>query len=154
MFNFTWKNNGLLVIECDISALPQRWTGNWQSDLVTTLQAVKLSVSHEEYSTIPDPARYLVNTTINVKRWLIGKDPDAGRDWGQEKKGTTEAEMAGWHHRLDGREFGWTPGVCDGPGGLACCNSWGCKESDTSERLNWTENGGSDGKKSAWDSGD
>ena len=92
MFNFTWKNNGLLVIECDISALPQRWTGDWQSDPVTTLQAVKLSVSHEEYSTIPDPARYLVNTTINVKRWLIGKDPDAGRDWGQEKKGTTEDE--------------------------------------------------------------
>ena len=92
MFNFTWKNNGLLVIECDISALPQRWTGDWQSDPVTTLQAVKLSVSREEYSTIPDPARYLVNTTINVKRWLIGKDPDAGRDWGQEKKGTTEDE--------------------------------------------------------------
>ena len=52
---------------------------------------------------------------------VIGKDPDAGRDWGQEEKGTTEDEMAGWHHRLDGHEFGWTPGVGDGQGGLACC---------------------------------
>ena len=64
---------------------------------------------------------------------------DAGRDWGQEEKGTTEDEMAGWHHRLDGREFELTPRVGDGQGGLACCNSWGCKELDTTERLNWTE---------------
>ena len=61
---------------------------------------------------------------------------DAGRDWGQEEKGTTEAEMAGWHHQLNGREFEWTLGVSDGQGGLACCNSWGCKESDTTKRLN------------------
>ena len=73
------------------------------------------------------------------KSWLIGKDSDAGRDWGQEEKGMTEAEMAGWHHWLDGRESEWTPGVGDGQGGLACCDSWGCKESDTTERLNWTE---------------
>ena len=72
------------------------------------------------------------------KSWLIGKDPDAGRDWGQEEKGTTEDEMAGWHHRLDEHEFGWTPGVADGLGGMACCNSRGCKESDTTEWLNWT----------------
>ena len=71
--------------------------------------------------------------------WLIGKNPDAGRDWGQEEKGTTEDEMAGWHHQLDRHEFEWTLGVCDGQGGLACCNSWGCKESDTTEQLNWTE---------------
>ena len=75
----------------------------------------------------------------HVKSWLIGKDSDAGRDWGQEEKGTTEDEMAGWHHRLDGREFEWTPGVGDGQEGLACCDSWGRKESDTTERLNWTE---------------
>ena len=73
------------------------------------------------------------------KSWLIGKDPDAGRDWGQEEKGTAEDEMAGWHHRLDGHEFEWTPGVGDEQGGLACCDSWGCKESDTTERLNWTD---------------
>ena len=71
--------------------------------------------------------------------WLIGKDSDAGRDWGQKEKGTTEDEMAGWHHRLDGHEFGWTPGVGDGQGGLACCGSWGRKESDMTEWLNWIE---------------
>ena len=75
----------------------------------------------------------------HAKSWLIGKDPDAGRDWGQEEKGTTEDEIAGWHHRLEGHEFGWTPGVGDGQGGLKCCNSWGREESDTTEQLNWTE---------------
>ena len=75
----------------------------------------------------------------HVKGWLIGKDSDAGRDWGQEEKGTTEDERAGWHHRLDGRESEWTPWVGDGQGGLACCDSWGRKELDTTERLNWTE---------------
>ena len=61
-----------------------------------------------------------------------------GGIWGQEEKGTTKDEMAGWHHWLNGREFEWTPGVGDGQEGLACCNSWGLKESDTTERLNWT----------------
>ena len=75
----------------------------------------------------------------HVKSWLIGKDSDAGRDWGQEEKGMTEDETAGWHHRLDEQEFGWTLEVGDGQGGLACCDSWGLKESDTTERLNWTE---------------
>ena len=56
----------------------------------------------------------------HVKSWLIGKDSDAGRDWGQEEKGITEDEMAGWHHGLDGHEFEWTPGAGDGQGGLAC----------------------------------
>ena len=76
----------------------------------------------------------------HAKSWLIGKDSDSGRDWGQEEKGMTEDEMAGWHHWLDGCESGWTPGVGDGQGGLACCDSWGRKESDTTEtELNWTE---------------
>ena len=75
----------------------------------------------------------------HVKSWLIGKDSDAGRDWGQEEKGTTENEMAGWHHWLDGHEFEWIPGVGDGQGGLACCDSRGRKESDTTERLIWSE---------------
>ena len=69
----------------------------------------------------------------------LEKTPDAGSDWGQEKKGTTEDEMAGWHHRLDGHESEWTPGVGDGQRHLACFDSWGCKESDTTELLNWTE---------------
>ena len=75
----------------------------------------------------------------DVKSWLIWKDPDAGKDWGQEEKGTTEDEMVGWHHRLDGHGFGWTLGAGDGQGGLAWCDSWGRKESDMTERRNWTE---------------
>ena len=72
------------------------------------------------------------------KSWLIGKYTDAGRDWGQEK-GTTEDEMAEWHHWLYGCESEWTPGVGDGQGGLVCCGSQGCKLWDTTEWLNWTE---------------
>ena len=68
----------------------------------------------------------------HAKSWLIGKDPDAGRDWGQEDKGTTEDEMAGWHHWLNGREFEWTLGVGDGQGGLACSQS-------RTRLSNWTE---------------
>ena len=75
----------------------------------------------------------------HAKSWLIGKDPDAGRDWGQEEKETTEDEMAGWHHRFDGHDFEQTSGVCDGQGGLVCFDSWGRKELDTTERLNWTK---------------
>ena len=71
------------------------------------------------------------------KELTLWKDPDAGKDWGQEEKGTAEDEMAGWHHWLNGHGFGWTPGVGDGQGGLACCDSWGRKESDMTERLNW-----------------
>ena len=76
----------------------------------------------------------------DAKSWLIGKDSDAGRDWGQEEKGTTEDEMAGWHHWLDGRESGWTPGIGDGQGGLVCCDSWDRKESDTTELLSNSNN--------------
>ena len=75
----------------------------------------------------------------DAKSWLTGKDSDAGRDWGQEAKGTTEDEMAGWHHWLDGRESEWTPGVGDGQGGLEWCDSWGRKESDMTERLIWSD---------------
>ena len=72
----------------------------------------------------------------HAKSWLIGKDSDAGRDWEQEEKETTEDKMAGWHHWLYGRESGWIPGVGDGQEGLACCDAWGRKESDTTEWLN------------------
>ena len=75
----------------------------------------------------------------HAKIWLIGKDSDAGKDWGKEEKGTTEDEMAGWHHWLDGCESEWTLGVGDGQGVLVCCYSWGHKELDTTEWLNWAE---------------
>ena len=70
------------------------------------------------------------------KTWLIGKDPDAGQDWRREK-GTTEDEMAGWHHWRDRHKFEQALGVGDGQGSLVCCSPWGCKESDPTERLNW-----------------
>ena len=76
----------------------------------------------------------------DAKSWLIWKDPDAGKDWGQETKGTTECEMLGWHHWLNRHEFEWTPGGVDGQGGLACCSPWGRKELDMTEQLNWLTN--------------
>ena len=73
----------------------------------------------------------------DARSWLIWKDPDVGKDWRQEEKGMTEDEMVRWHHGLNGHEFGWTPGVGDGQGGLVCCSSWGHKKSDTTEQLDW-----------------
>ena len=70
------------------------------------------------------------------KKWLIGKDSDAGKDREQKKKGTTEDEMVGWHHQLSGHEFGQTPGDGEGHRSLACCSPWGCKELDTTQQLN------------------
>ena len=84
-------------------------------------------------------AETLICWPPDMKNWLIWKDPDAEKDWRQEEKGTTEDETVGWHHRLNGHEFEQTLGVGDGQGGLACCGSWGHKESDTTESLNWTE---------------
>ena len=85
-------------------------------------------------------AETLIIWPPDAKSWLIWKDSDVGKDWGQEEKGMTKDEMVGWHHRLNGHGFGWTLGVGDGQGGLACCGSWGRKELDTElfERLNWT----------------
>ena len=73
----------------------------------------------------------------DVKNWLIGKDPDAGKDWRQEEKGMTEDEMVGWHHLLNGHELEQTPGIGDGQGSLLCWSPWGCKESEMTEWLNW-----------------
>ena len=84
-------------------------------------------------------AETLILWPPDAKTWFIGKDPDAGKDWGQEEKETTEDEMVGWHHQLDGHGFGWTPGVGDGQGGLACCSPLCSKGPDMTERLNWTE---------------
>ena len=81
----------------------------------------------------------ILNNLLNKYSWLIWKDPDAGKDWGQEQKGMTEDEIVGWHHQLNGHGFGWTLRVGDRQGGLACYGSWGHKEWDMTERLNWTE---------------
>ena len=73
----------------------------------------------------------------DAKNWLTGKDPVAGKNWRQEEKGTTEDEVVGWHHHLEGHEFEQAPGVGDGPGSLVCCSPWGHKDSDMTEQLNW-----------------
>ena len=77
--------------------------------------------------------------SIDAESWLIWKDSDAGRDWGQKEKGTTEDKMVGWYHQHNGHGFAWTLGVGDGQGGLASSGSWGCKELDMTEQLNWTK---------------
>ena len=114
---------------------------NWNSITSTSLvpSSLALFVVMLSKAHLTSHSRMSGSRWVIILSWLIGKDSDAGRDWGQEEKGTTEDEMAGWHHGLDGHESEWTPGDGDGQGGLACCNSWGCKESDTTERLNWTE---------------
>ena len=84
-------------------------------------------------------AETLILWSPDAKSWFIWKDPDAGKDWEQEEKGMTEDEMVRRHHWLDGHMFRWTPGVGDRQGGMACCGSWSHEESDTTERLNWTE---------------
>ena len=73
----------------------------------------------------------------DMKNWLIGKDPDLGKDWRQEEKGTTQDEMVGWHHQFNGHEFEQTLGDGEGQGSLVCCSPWDCKELDTTEQLNW-----------------
>ena len=96
-----------------------------------------MGFSRQEYwSGLPFPSPILWSP--DAKNWLIGKDPDAGKDWRQEEKGVTEDETVGWHHQLNGHEFEPAPGVGDGQGRLACCSPWGCKESDTIEQLNCT----------------
>ena len=136
-------------LDCEESWVPKNWcfwTVVLEKTLESPLDCNEIQPVHSEgdqswvFSGRTDAkAETPILWPPDAKSWLIGKDPDAGRDWGQEEKGTTEDEMAGWHHGLDGPEFEWTPGVGDGQGGLACCDSWGRKESDTTEWLNWTE---------------
>ena len=122
------------------------WTVVLEKTLESPLDYKEIQLVHSEgdqprdfFGRTDAKAEIPVHWPPHAKSWLIGKDSDAGRDWGHEEKGTTEDEMTGWHHWLDVRESGWTPGVGDGQGGLACCDSWGRKESDTTDRLNWTE---------------
>ena len=122
------------------------WTALLEKSLESPLDCKEIQTVHSEgdqpwgfFGRNDAKAESPVLWPPHVKSWLIGKDSDAGTDWGQEEKGTTEDEMAGWHHWVHGRESEWTPGVGGGQRGLACCDSWGCKESDMTERLNWTD---------------
>ena len=136
-------------LDCEEGWAPKNWwfwTAVLEKTLESSLDCKVIQSVHSKgdrswvfFGRNYDKAETLVLWPPHGKSWFIGKDSDAGRGWGQEEKGTTEDEMAGWHHRLNERESEWTPGVGDGQGGLVCCDSWGRKESDTTEQLNWTD---------------
>ena len=128
-------------LDCEESWVPKNWCF-WTVVLEKTLES-PLDCKEIQPAILKEISPGISETPVlwppHAKSWLIGKDSDVGRDWGQEEKEMTEDEMAGWHHWLNGCESEWTPGVGDGQGGLACCNSWGCKESDMTEWLNRTK---------------
>ena len=122
------------------------WTVVLEKSLASPLECKEIQPVHPKEN---QSWMFIVRTDVepetpifwppDVKSWLIWKDPDAGKDWGQEEQGTTEDEMVGWHHWLNGLEFGQAPGVGDGQGSLACCSPWGHKGLDTTKGLNWTD---------------
>ena len=127
----------MLELDCEKSWAPKNWcfwTVVLEKTLESPLDCKEIQPVHPEgdqswvfIGRTDAEAETLVLWPPHAKSWLIGKDPDAGRDWGQEEKGMTEDEMARWYHRLHAYEFGWTLGVGDGQGGLAWCDSWGRK---------------------------
>ena len=146
-YGFSSSHVWMWQLDCEEGWAPKNWCF-WTVVLGKTLESPldckEIQPVHSEgdqpwdfFGRTDAEAETLVLWPPHEKRWLIGKDSDAGRDWGQEEM--TEDEMAGWLHRLNGHESEWTPGDGDGQGGLACCDSWRCKESDTTEQLNWTE---------------
>ena len=145
-YGFSSSHVCMWELDCEESWAPKNWCF-WTMMLEKTLESPwdckEIQPVHSEGDQPWDffrrndaKAEAPVLWPPHAKSWLIGKDSDAGRDWGQEEKRTTEDEMAGWHHWLDGHESEWTPGVGDGEGGLACCNSWDHKVSDMTEQLN------------------
>ena len=134
-------------LDCEESRVPKNWCF-WSVVLEKTLESPLDCKEIQPVHPTGDQSWVFIGRTNvevetlilwppDVKSWLTGKDPDSGKDCRQEEKGEKEDEMVGCHHRLNGRGFGWTPGVGDGQGGLAFCSSWGHKESDTTEWLNW-----------------
>ena len=122
------------------------WTVVLEKTLESPLDCMEIQPVHPKgnqfwifFERTDDEAETPILWPPEAKNWLIGKDPNAGRDWRQEEKGTTEDEIVGWHHWLNGHEFEQAPGVDDGQGSLACCSPWSRKESDMTECLNWTE---------------
>ena len=136
--NTPWHQNAVVTMDANMGMeQPYLISAGWlhKEDLCRGIWSHLLGVHWKTDAEAETPVLW----PPHEKSWLTGKDADAGRDWGQGEKGTTEDEMAGWHHWLDGHGFEWTPGVGDGQRGLVCCDSWGHKDSDTTERLNWTE---------------
>jgi len=137
IYYFSCGHVWMWELECEEGWAPKNWcfwTVVLKKTLESPLDCKEIQPVHSEgdqpwdfFGRTDAKAETPVLWPPHSKSWLIGKDSDAGRDWGKEEKGKTEDEMAGWHHWLDGRESEWTPGVGDGQGGLACCNSWGRK---------------------------
>ena len=133
-------------LDCEEGWVPKNWciwTVVLEKTLESPLDCKEIQPVHSEgdqswvfFGRTDAKAETLILWPSHVENWLIGKDSDAGRDWGQEEKGTTEDEMAGWHYGLDGRESEWTPGDGDGQGGLGYCNSLGHSRTWLS---NWPE---------------
>ena len=146
-YGFSSSHVWIWELDCEESWAPKNWcfwTVVLEKTLENPLDCKEIKPVHPKgdqswvsIGRTDAEAETLILQPPHAKSWLSGKD--AGRGWGQEEKGMTEDEMTGWHHGLNGRESEWTPGVGDGQGGLACCSSLGRKESDTTERLNWTE---------------
>ena len=136
-------------LDCEESWVPKNWcfrTVLLEKTLESPLDCKEIQPVHSKWDQPWDffggndaEAEAAVLWPPHVKSWLIGKDPDTGRSWGQKENWTTEDEMAGSNHQLDGHELEWTPGVGDGQGGLPCCYSRGHKELYLTEWLNWTE---------------
>ena len=149
MYGFSSGHVWIWELDCEESWMPMNWCF-WTVVLEKTLES---PLDHKEIQPVhpkgDQPWVFFGRTDVeaetpvlwppHAKSWLTGKHSDAGRDCGQEEKGTAEDQKAGWHHRLDEHEFEWTPGDGDGQRGLACCDSWGRKESDTTEQLNSTD---------------
>ena len=148
-YGFSCGHVWMWELDCEEGWVPKNWrfwTVVLEKTLESPLNCKEIQPVHSEgdqpwdfFGRNDAEAETPVLWSPHVKSWLIGKDSDAGRDWGQEEKGTTEDEMARCHHELVGHESEWTPGDGDEQGGLGCCDSWGRKESDMTERLNWTE---------------
>ena len=145
-YGFSSGHIWMWELDCEEGWAPKNgcfWTGVLEKTLESPLACKETQPVHSEgdqpwdfFGSNDAKAETPVLWPPHAKSWLIS---DAGMDLGQEKKGMTEGGMAGWPHQLDGHEFEWTPGVGDGQGGPACCDSWGHKESDSTEWLNWTE---------------
>jgi len=148
-YGFSCGHAWMWKLDCEEGWAPKNWcfwTVVLEKTLESPLDCKEIQPVHSEgdqpwdfFGRNDAKAETPVLWPPHVKSWLIGKDSDAGRDWGPEEKGMTEDEMAGWHRWLDGCESEWTPGVGDGQGGLACCDSWGRKESNTTEQLIWSD---------------
>ena len=148
-YGFSSGHVWMWELDCEESWAPENWSF-WTVVLEKTLENLLDCKEIQPVHSKEDQSwMFFVRTDVEAetpilwpsvaKSWLIWKDTDTGKDWGQEEKGTTEGEMVGWHHCLDGHGFGWTLGVGDGQGDLVCCGSWGHKESDMTEWLKWAE---------------